>query len=335
MKHKILDLIKNIEETINSADISKLSASSENKANSVSSENINNNISSVKSSTNSLVNQSITTAKDRFNFKTQTSAFYQQSLDAQIEQLKERLYGLGADYKKNKNKSETEFAEIFNIAKELSSKEHLSRGISSRDSSSIEISSKDAQNPKTQLNKSITNLDKNKLKAQINNDKLKAYLDKDKLKTQLNKLKNILAVLNTSSSVPSSFKIKIPASIPADIKSEVSLDISELENAFNAGCYRASIILCGRILETCLHRIYFEATGNDLLEKSPGIGLGNLIAKIAEKGITLDPGLTHQIHLINNVRIFSVHKKKELFNPTKQQTYAMILYTMDIVGRLF
>ncbi|MBS3122694.1 hypothetical protein J4434_07475 [Candidatus Woesearchaeota archaeon] len=294
MKNKILILIKNIEETINSADISKLSPSSENKAHSVTSENTNNNISSVKSSTNSLVNQSITSAKDRFNFKTQTSAFYQQSLDAQIEQLKELLYGLGADYKKNKNRSETEFTEIFNIAKEISSKK--------------EGLSKELQNPKLQL---------------------------DKLKTQLDKLKNIVAVINTSSSVPFAFKINVPASIPADIKSEVSLDISELESAFNAGCYRASIILCGRILETCLHRIYFEATGNDLLEKSPGIGLGNLIAKISEKGITLDPGLTHQIHLINNVRIFSVHKKKELFVPSKQQTYAMILYTMDVVGRLF
>lgn len=278
MKNKILNLIKTIEETINSTDISKLSQSSEN----------------IKPAASS-VNSSITSAKDRFNFKTQTSTFYQQSLDAQIEQLKEMLYALGADYKKNKPKYETEFNEIFNIAKELSSKW--------------------VQNPKHQ---------KDNLNTQLDN-----------LKIQLNRLKIIIAVLNISSSVPSSFKINVPASIPTDIKSEVSLDITELENAFNAGCYRASIILCGRILETCLHRKYFEATGNDLLEKSPGIGLGNLIAKISEKGITLDPGLTHQIHLINNVRIFSVHKKKEVFNPTKQQTYAMILYTMDVVGRLF
>lgn len=287
MKNKILALIKTIEETINSTDISKLSQSPEN----------------IKPATSS-VNSSITSAKDRFNFKTQTSTFYQQYLDAQIEQLKEMLYSLGADYKKNKPKYETEFNEIFNIAKELSSKE--------------KFLSKDAQNPK------------------IHKDNLNTQFDN--LKTQLDKLKTIVAVINISSlssSVPSSFKINIPSSIPADIKSEVSLDVKELENAFNAGCYRASIILCGRILETCLHRKYFEATGNDLLETSPGIGLGNLIAKISEKGITLDPGLTHQIHLINNVRIFSVHKKKELFIPSKQQTYAMILYTMDVVGRLF
>ena len=70
-------------------------------------------------------------------------------------------------------------------------------------------------------------------------------------------------------------------------------------------------------------------------EKNPGIGLGKLIAKMQEKGIQLDPGLTQQIHLINNIRIFSVHKKKELFTPSKQQTYAIIHFTLDIVNKLF
>ena len=74
---------------------------------------------------------------------------------------------------------------------------------------------------------------------------------------------------------------------------------------------------------------------NDLLEKAPGIGLRNLIGKMRDKGITLDPGLMQQVHLLNNIRIYSVHKKKEMFLPSKQQTYATILYTTDIVGRLF
>ena len=123
--------------------------------------------------------------------------------------------------------------------------------------------------------------------------------------------------------------------IPAEIKEEVFLDIKELERTYNTKCYRASIILCGRIVETCLHRKYYEATDMDILEKNPGIGLGNLIAKLRDKGVTFDPGLTNQIHLINEVRIYSVHKKKEAFMPSQQQTYAMILYTMDVVNRMF
>lgn len=127
----------------------------------------------------------------------------------------------------------------------------------------------------------------------------------------------------------------IPTNIPQEIKSEIKADIEELNKCFNNSCYRSSIILCGRLLETALHRKYYELTKNDLLEKSPGIGLGNIIAKLKEKNIQLDPAITNQIHLINQIRIFSVHKKKEAFYPTTQQTQATILYTLDILEKLF
>jgi hypothetical protein len=123
--------------------------------------------------------------------------------------------------------------------------------------------------------------------------------------------------------------------IPPDIKADVMADISELEKCYATECYRSAAILCGRILETALHRKYYETTGLDVLEKNPGIGLGTLIAKLREKNVQFDPGITEQIHLINQVRIFSVHTKKEAFYPSKPQTQAMILYTLDIVEKLF
>jgi hypothetical protein len=123
--------------------------------------------------------------------------------------------------------------------------------------------------------------------------------------------------------------------IPEDVKNDVLADLGELEKCFDASCYRSCIILCGRLLEIGLHRKYFEATGNDLLEKSPGIGLGNLIAKMNEKGILVDPGVMQQVHLVNNVRIFSVHKKKETFVTSKNQTSAIILFTLDTLEKLF
>jgi len=123
--------------------------------------------------------------------------------------------------------------------------------------------------------------------------------------------------------------------IPADLKEDMVADLDELKRCYEAKCYRSCIILCGRVIEVALHRKYFDVTGNDLLEKSPGIGLGNIIAKLSEKEIPLDPGLTQQIHLINNVRISSVHKKKEVFRPTKAQTNAIILFTLDTLDKLF
>ncbi len=127
----------------------------------------------------------------------------------------------------------------------------------------------------------------------------------------------------------------VPSRLPDDIRDDVVADIRELEKCYQNDCFRSCIILCGRILEAVLHRIYFERTNFDILEKNPGIGLGTLIAKMDEKGIKLDPGLTQQIHLINQVRVFSVHKKKEAFYPSKAQTQAIILFTMDIVTKFF
>lgn len=129
-----------------------------------------------------------------------------------------------------------------------------------------------------------------------------------------------------------SFKV---SGLHDEIRDEINADVSELSKCFSAGCYRSCVILCGRVLETGLHRKYFEATGHDILEKSPGIGLGNLVGKLKDKEIFFDPGLSQQIHLINQVRIFSVHKKQEAFYPSKDQTQAIILYTLDVVRRLF
>jgi hypothetical protein len=127
----------------------------------------------------------------------------------------------------------------------------------------------------------------------------------------------------------------IVPNISKDVKTEVEADITELKDCYINGCYRSAVILCGRLLEVALHRKYYDVTGRDILEKSPGIGLGNLIRKLTEKEVKLDPGLSQQVHLINNVRIFSVHKKQEVFRPTKAQTEAIILFTLDSLEKLF
>ncbi|MCB9361988.1 hypothetical protein H6504_01000 [Candidatus Woesearchaeota archaeon] len=131
-----------------------------------------------------------------------------------------------------------------------------------------------------------------------------------------------------------STKRDIPV-VPYDIRDEVVADIDEMYKCFDAGCYRSVVIICGRVMEVALHRVYYESTGQDILEKNPGIGLGKLIAKLSEKEFKFDPGLTQQIHLVNQVRIFSVHKKQDTFYPSKEQTQAMMLYTIDVLKRLF
>ncbi|MCK4521921.1 MAG: hypothetical protein KAU20_05065 [Nanoarchaeota archaeon] len=157
--------------------------------------------------------------------------------------------------------------------------------------------------------------------------------DLDRLKKIVNKMDLLIKQIEFPSEKEK--LVYIPSRIPVDIKSEVTADLNELERCYKNKCYRSAVVLCGRVLEIALHRKYFDVTGNDILEKSPGIGLGNLIAKLKEKNVNLDPALTNQIHLVNQVRIFSVHKKKEAFYPSEQQTQAMVLYTLDILEKIF
>lgn len=140
---------------------------------------------------------------------------------------------------------------------------------------------------------------------------------------------------NQSLQKAESLIFQLPSNIPEEIKEEVQADMQELEKCYRNDCFRSSIILCGRLLETALHRKYFDTTAVDILETNPGIGLGTLIAKLKEKGVQFDPGITQQIHLINQVRIFSVHKKPETFHPSSNQAQAMILYTLDTLQKLF
>ena len=177
------------------------------------------------------------------------------------------------------------------------------------------------------------------LSFKTENEKLLSLFEKLKNGKNEKEIKSLLEELRKeekSISYPKeekTFSFKIP-NVPEELADEVYADLRELEKCYNQECYRASVILCGRLLETALHRKYFNETGNDLLEKSPGIGLGNLIARMKERSINLDPALSQQIHLINQVRIYSVHKKQNSFSPNKDQAHAVILYTLDAVRKL-
>jgi hypothetical protein len=161
---------------------------------------------------------------------------------------------------------------------------------------------------------------------------MESYLEPMKALPIIEQTERDLMPVKVSEDVRLSFSVP---ELPEEISENVAADIAEMEKCFSSGCFRSSIILCGRVIETALHRKYFEVTGNDALEKEPGIGLGKLIARMNEKSVKLDPGLPQQIHFVNQVRIFSVHTKQEAFSPSKNQAQATILYTMDVLGKLF
>ncbi len=144
-----------------------------------------------------------------------------------------------------------------------------------------------------------------------------------------------ISEIGFSKAEPGKVKFESRMNFPIEIRADMQADLAELERAFNSGCFRASIILCGRLLETALHRKFYEKTGNDILEKHPEIGLGKIIAKLEELNVSLPAGLTQQIHLINQARIHSVHKKRDTLYPSREQAYATMLFTVDVLKKLF
>ncbi|MBD3259632.1 DUF4145 domain-containing protein [Candidatus Woesearchaeota archaeon] len=156
--------------------------------------------------------------------------------------------------------------------------------------------------------------------------------DQEELNKRIERLEQLFD--NIDFKEKQNFKFELPP-IPAVIKSELLSDIKEMQLCFDSGCYKAAVILSAKILETALHRMYYEKTSKDLMETSPGIGLGKMVAKLSEHGIELGPGINEQIHLINKVRISSVHKQSKVFNPSKEQAHATILFTIDILNKIF
>ena len=244
---------------------------------------------------------------------------------------------------------------MLRIQKEINNlKSYLNRTVNNKISKEIKINSalKFQKNNKDLLNKNIQN--------SINNIKesfwdLSDNVPKDKENIEiLNRIYELIKELNhkdIEKNIDSIIEIEdeinkiktIPdikinlnlENVSGEIRNEILTDFNEAQKSFINGNYRSSIILCGRVLEICLHRKYFELTDIDILEKNPGIGLGTLIAKLQEKNIKFDPGVTQQIHLINQTRIHSVHIKKETFYPTRAQSQAILLLTQDILEKLF
>lgn len=166
--------------------------------------------------------------------------------------------------------------------------------------------------------------------------KLKKHMDYGRLRELISEISGLTDSLTPTTETKEEGPqfIEIPE-MPEAIEGAVAADLNEIRKCFEAKAYRSCVVLCGRVLETALLRKYYELTGKDLLETSPGIGLGKVVGKLNEENVELDPGLKQQIHLINQVRIFSVHSKKDEFYPSKGQAQAMILYTLDVLRKIF
>lgn len=182
---------------------------------------------------------------------------------------------------------------------------------------------------------------KNEHRDQI--QKIKIAIEQIEQKIALNNLLEASSIISNLPEIPN-IKVEKPLfetksfflpHVPREVYFEVKSNFDEATICFDNRCYRAATILCGKILEVALHRKYFEVTGKDMLEKAPSIGLGNMLVRLKEANVEIEPGLSNQIHIINQMRVATVHKKAGHFIPSRAQCQATILYTLDALKKLF
>lgn len=121
------------------------------------------------------------------------------------------------------------------------------------------------------------------------------------------------------------------AHINANYRQDFLRTLEEIAICFDAGCYIATIGLCGKILEVCLKEILIRHN----ITIDPNSMIGVLIKIIKERVASeyIDPVLVNIAAIINQSRITAVHAKERIPIPSRDQAIMVIFATRDVVRR--
>jgi hypothetical protein len=124
--------------------------------------------------------------------------------------------------------------------------------------------------------------------------------------------------------------------VPAEVWTQVTSDVEEIEKCYWAGAFRAGIAFAARILECVLGHRYENKTGVDpVSQKWP---LGRLVQEAKDAGCLDDiatPGINFFLDCMNKCRIFGVHVKPgNPYQPGQKKSRLMIEWAMTIADEL-
>lgn len=130
--------------------------------------------------------------------------------------------------------------------------------------------------------------------------------------------------------------------VPSAIRYEVKRDFEEIAKCYGAFAYRAVLAFCGRILEVCLTKSYYDRQRRrhrTVVEITRAIAdkpLGAVIAECKRVGLVSNiPGLEDHATLINRVRVSSVHYKKSNYEPDINDAKGTVSFTIAALNKLF
>ena len=123
----------------------------------------------------------------------------------------------------------------------------------------------------------------------------------------------------------------IACEINDDYREDFLRTLEEIQICFDAGCYNATLGLCGKIVEVCLK----EALIRNSVSFDPNNMIGALIKLMREQvpHEYVDDALGNIVNVVNSSRITAVHAKGRIPVPSRDQTVMVISAMQDVVRR--
>ena len=107
---------------------------------------------------------------------------------------------------------------------------------------------------------------------------------------------------------------------------------------YKSGCYLATIVLCGKIIETVLKNAYKAIFGHDPVKtlksgQKVDMDFVNIRGELQDKGVLIDKGLNIQLELIYHHRSDAVHGNVKI--PTLDEAKHIAGLTQDAINRIY
>lgn len=121
-----------------------------------------------------------------------------------------------------------------------------------------------------------------------------------------------------------------PSAFYDDVLKALQETINEASVCYKHECYLATIVLCGKIIETLLanaYQVVFEEPPDD------ETGFGTVRRKLRQKGILLDKSVQIQLDLIYVIRSAAIHGKTKI--PTQDDAKGIAILTQSVINIIY
>jgi len=127
-----------------------------------------------------------------------------------------------------------------------------------------------------------------------------------------------------------SMAFSFPMSVfPEDITEVINLSYNEALTSYRNQCYLATIVLCGKVIETVLGTLY-ERTFNKRASDEK-LGINAIINQLNRAGFAFSKGIKERMEIIAEHRNTAAHGNISI--PTRDEARSVIYLTRDVMAK--